>query len=282
MPRLRVYTAAMFETVIAPLDLAMTAASGQCFRMSMTTPDTCLVQAHDRAVTVTGLGGGRFSFSCDADTYHAFWADFFDARTDYGPIHALAHDAYTRRAVHFARGVRILRQDPWETLICFILSQRKNIAAIRHCVEQLCTRFGAPMADGLYAFPTPEALAAAPLDALGACSLGYRTRYVAKTAALVASGQADLMAWHALDDAALEAALLTLPGVGVKVAACVMLFGYHRLNAFPVDVWIDRVLQSEYGGTFPVSRYAPYAGVIQQYLFVYARHLARQTDKPDG
>lgn len=276
-----VYNERMYEVHLAPLDLTRTADSGQCFRMRMIASDTCFIQAQDRYVTVTDLGGGHFGFSCDEAEYHARWASFLDAGTDYGPIHDLAHDEYARQAVDFARGVRILRQDPWETLIGFILSQRKNIPAIRHCVEQLCVRFGRPIGDGLYAFPTPEALANAPQEELAVCSLGYRTRYVSQTARMVASGQADLYAWRTQDDAALESALLTLPGVGVKVAACVMLFGYHRLNAFPVDVWIDRVMKNEYGGRFPVAHYAPYAGVIQQYLFVYARHMSR-TPKPEG
>lgn len=269
------YNGRMVVAQLARFDLAMTADSGQCFRMRMLTPDRCILQAQDRFVTVTDLGGGSFAFSCEEAEYHGFWADYLDAQTDYDPIHRMARDPYAAQAVDFARGMRILRQQPWETLICFILSQRRNIPSIRHCVHLLCQRFGQSVGDGLFAFPSPEALAAAPIEQLAACSLGYRTRYVAQTARLVASGAADLNAWQSLDDPALENRLLTLPGVGIKVAACVMLFGYYRLNAFPVDIWIDRVIQTQYGGISPLTRYAPYAGVIQQCLFVYSRHLAK-------
>lgn len=261
----------MFEATISPLDLALTAGSGQCFRMAMLSQDVCRVVAGHRCVTVRTLGGGRFLFSCDEAEYRTFWAGFFDADTDYDGLLPAAHDAYAQAAVRYARGVRILRQQPWEALISFILSQRRSIPAIRLCVDRLCRAYGRPVADGVCAFPTPRALADAPPDGLAACSLGYRAPYVSQTARLVASGEVSLDALDALPDDALASALQRLPGVGPKVAACVMLFGYHRLNAFPVDVWIDRVLRDQYGGQFPRELYAPCAGVIQQYLFVYAR-----------
>lgn len=266
----------MFETTIVPFDLQLTADSGQCFRMRMVSPDTCMVVAQDQYVQITTLGDNRFRFACDEAQYLRTWAHFFDTDTDYLSLRALPGDAYAERALHYARGVRILRQHPWEALISFILSQRRNIPAIRHCVEQLCRHFGRPLGSGLFAFPTPQALAGASMEELRACSLGYRAPYIAKTAQMVASGAVDLDALSVLPDDQLDATLRTLPGVGVKVSACVMLFGYHRLNAFPVDVWMERVIHSEYNGAFPLEAYAPYAGIFQQYLFVYARHLAQK------
>ena len=104
-----------------------------------------------------------------------------------------------------------------------------------------------------------------------ACSLGYRAKYVLAAARMVASGVLDLDAIAALPDDALFSALLTVPGVGEKVANCVMLFGYHRLSRFPRDVWIIRIEEREYGGLFPLERYPFDAGALQQYIFYYAR-----------
>ena len=168
------------------------------------------------------------------------------------------------------RGLRILRQDPWEMLICFIISQRKSIPAIRTAVENLCTRFGAPLAEGGFAFPTAQALAAASDEALSGCGLGYRTKYVRDAAERVCDGRLDLAALAGRPTPEVQEALMAVFGVGIKVAQCVLLFGYHRLEAMPVDVWMDRVIQLEYKGKFPPS-YKKCAGVLQQYLFCYAR-----------
>jgi N-glycosylase/DNA lyase len=118
-----------------------------------------------------------------------------------------------------------------------------------------------------YAFPTPQRLAEASLEELSACSLGYRAPYIQAAARSVAAVETDLVSIDSLNDEALLQKLLALYGVGVKVASCVMLFGFHRLNLAPVDVWIKRVIDNEYGGVSPFPKYAGYAGVMQQYMF---------------
>ena len=258
---------------IAHFDLGAIMDSGQCFRMREKAPGLYLAPAGGRAVTVQALGDERFAFDCTALEFEDFWADYFDLGTDYGRIIASIDpaDGYLLRAADCGSGLRILRQDPWEVLISFILSQRKSIPAIRDCVERLCACFGQVIGDGLCAFPTPAALAGAGEAALRGCALGYRAPYVLKTCQAVAGGQMDLQALRALDDEEMRRALMTLPGVGVKVANCVMLFGYHRLCASPVDVWIQRVIDEQYGGVSPFGRYGENAGVMQQYMFFYRR-----------
>ena len=162
-------------------------------------------------------------------------------------------------------------------LISFIISQRKNIPAIKASIEKICALAGDVIAEDkegspIYSFPTPERLAALSMDELSSCSLGYRDKYVHQAALDVASGALDLESLSALDDDALLQELLKLYGVGVKVANCEILFGYHRLNAFPKDVWINRVLDLRYPGGFPFDKYAPYNGIMQQYLFFYSRN----------
>ncbi|MPM07923.1 hypothetical protein SDC9_54234 [bioreactor metagenome] len=159
-------------------------------------------------------------------------------------------------------------------LVTFIISQRKNIPAIKRSVEALAALFGRPVAgapEGAFAFPSPEALAAQSIDSLAPCSLGYRAPYVLAAARMAGGGEIDLAGLESAGDEELFSALLTVPGVGTKVASCVMLFGYHRLDAFPRDTWINRTIDCQYGGCFEEERYRGFRGVIQQYMFYYAR-----------
>lgn len=171
-------------------------------------------------------------------------------------------------------GIRILRQDAWEMLVTFIISQRKNIPAIQACVETLCTRYGAPLlqpgGNVLYAFPTAQALAAAGEQALRDCALGYRAPYVLAAAQAVAAGALDLAALETLPDARLLEALMQQHGVGIKVANCVALFAYGRMECAPVDVWIQRVIDQHYAGQNPFPAYGN-AGILQQWMFYFAR-----------
>ena len=171
-------------------------------------------------------------------------------------------------------GIRILRQDAWEMLVTFIISQRKNIPAIQACVETLCTRYGAPLLQSggnvLYAFPTAQALAAAGEQALRDCALGYRAPYVLAAAQAVAAGTLDLAALETLPDARLLEALMQQHGVGIKVANCVALFAYGRMECAPVDVWIQRVIDQHYAGQNPFPAYGN-AGILQQWMFYFAR-----------
>ena len=185
----------------------------------------------------------------------------------------------------FCRGLRIIRQPRWECLATFITSSMKQVAHIRQMSRALRTRFGdRTMIYGthVYAFPGPARLARASEDELRRCALGYRAKNLLLTARRVSSGEADLDSWSNLSDDELRARLCELPGVGAKVANCVMLFAYERLRAFPIDVWIERVLKQKY---FPRRRkvtaqqlrafcetyFGEHGGYAQQYLFHHAR-----------
>ncbi len=262
---------------IPGFDLRLTAESGQCFRMLPEGENRWGVIASGQKLTIADLGEGVFDFSCSQVAFDALWRGYFDLERDYEGICALVtpEDGYLHEAVSFAKGLRILKQEPFETLISFIISQRKTVGAIRHCVKMLCEAYGERIEEGAYAFPTPRALAEASMDGLLACALGYRARYIQATARMVLEGRPALRELDTLDDQELEAALLPLPGVGVKVASCVMLFAYQRLDAFPVDVWIQRVMASEFPGGFPFERFSGVSGIFQQHLFCYARAQSR-------
>ena len=251
------------------------AESGQCFRLKPVPSGGYVLVARGRVLHLTDTPEGA-ALDCSQAEFDAVWRDYFDLATDYAEIRAQADpgDAFLKRACDYGTGIRMLRQDAWEMLVSFIISQRKSIPAIQFCIEAICSRYGEPLereAGTAYAFPSAERLAELDEAHFLACSLGYRAKYVLAAARMVASGALDLAAIASMDDEALYAALLAVSGVGEKVANCVMLFGYHRLSRFPCDVWINRIEAQEYGGAFPLERYPETAGALQQYIFYYAR-----------
>ncbi len=261
------------------LDIQKIADSGQCFRMEHTGSGRYTLVALGRVLDIDARPDGC-ALHCTAKQYHDVWRDYFDIDTDYAAFRAaVPHtDSFLTRASQAGRGIRILRQDAWEMLITFIISQRKSIPAIRRCVQQLAVCAGRPIRHAgqvYHAFPTPRNLARLSSQQLAACGLGYRAGYVHEAARLAASGRLNLPGLSAADDETLRQALLAVPGVGEKVANCVMLFGFHRLQGFPKDVWINRVIDEEYGGCFDLAPYAGFEGVMQQYMFYYGRLRAK-------
>ncbi len=253
-------------------DIEKIADSGQCFRMNRMPDGSWTAVAGDKCCSIREYADKAAVIECPEED-DVFWKEYFDLDTDYSKYRSAADtsDAFLTAACEYGKGIRILKQDPWEMLISFIISQRKNIPAIQSCVEKMCMKWGTKTVRGIFAFPTPEQLSKATLDELSCCSLGYRAEYVYLAAKAVATGEKDLETFKMLSDEDLLCALLGFKGVGVKVANCVSLFGYHRIGAFPIDVWIDRVQKEYYEGRFPVEKYEGFAGVMQQYIFFYAR-----------
>ena len=264
-------------------DLDRIAESGQCFRWERTGEQTYRILHGARCLRIAALGDGRFALDCAPAEYETVWRDYFDLDENYAALRSRidpAADPYLFAAAEDGKGIRILRQDPWETLISFIISQNRNIPAIRRSVALLAETCGTPYADSegqpYHAFPTPEALAALGDEKLRRCGLGYRCDYVRAAAEAVCAGALDPSRLREADAETAFSALTALYGVGAKVASCVMLFGLHQLDAFPQDVWLRRVLEREYPEGYPFARYAPYNGVYQQYMFARSRAEGRQ------
>jgi N-glycosylase/DNA lyase len=200
-------------------------------------------------------------------------------------------DPIMTAARDFCRGLRIIRQPKWECLATFICSSMKQVGHIRQISAALRSRFGDHREIGghvLYSFPSVQRIAGTSEKQLRACALGYRAKHLFATARLVNSGKADLEALSALPDAELRQHLCTLPGVGAKIANCVMLFAYERLCAFPIDVWIERVLRERYFPrkkkitaqqlhAFSETYFGVHGGYAQQYLFHHARMTLRKS-----
>lgn len=250
-----------FETLAQTLDC------GQCFRWSRL-PDG----------SWEGVAGGRYvrlaGESLSRTLRDPFWARYFDLDRDYAGIRAQLSglDPALAEAARFAPEIRILNQEPWEALCSFILSQCNNIGRIRGLVERLCTAYGQPV-EGTRrrSFPQPESLARAGEGGLRALGCGFRAPYVLDAARQVASGTLDLGAAARLPLPEAQARLTGVAGVGPKVASCALLYGMHRMDAFPMDVWMKRVMGTLFPGRGP-EWFGPYAGVAQQYLFHYGRH----------
>jgi len=200
-------------------------------------------------------------------------------------------DPVMNAARQFCRGLRIIRQPKWECLATFICSSMKQVAHIRQISLALRRRFGDRRKVGghvAHTFPLAQRIASASEKDLRECALGYRAKNLLATARLVSSGKANLEAWSALPDADLKEKLCALPGVGAKVANCVMLFAYERLRAFPIDVWIERVLKQQYFPRkkkitelrlreFSETYFGEHGGYAQQYLFHHARIASRKS-----
>ena len=264
----------MTERTIPDFDLDQIARSGQCFRFRP------LGERHYALVA-----GGRYlevsqqeqtvRFDCPEEEFEAVWRLYFDLDADYGRYkNAVAkRDKYLQSAIAAAGGLRILRQELWETIVCFIISQQNNIARITKCVENLCLLFGETCynkSKQVYnAFPSAERLAACTADELAPIRLGYRAKYIVAAARQVASCEVDLDAVRRMDYAHAKAELMRLTGVGVKVAECICLFALHHIDAFPIDTHIRQMLDAHYPKGFPLRRYKGFAGVMQQYAFYY-------------
>jgi N-glycosylase/DNA lyase len=202
-------------------------------------------------------------------------------------------DAVMNAACDFCRGLRIIRQPKWECLATFICSSMKQVAHIRQISAALRTRFGARREIGnhmVYTFPSAQRIARASETELRECKLGYRAKNLRATAQRVSSGEFDLEKWSRLPDADLRKNLCELPGVGAKIANCVMLFAYERLRAFPIDVWIERTLKQQYFPgkkkvtelqlrEFSESYFGEHGGYAQEYLFHHTRMASRKREQ---
>lgn len=255
-------------------DLKQIAESGQAFRWH-TFKEGYILIAHHECIYIREEDD---SIIIDSDSEH--WLNYFDLNRDYQKIidHYANKDDYLKKATDFGSGIRVLRQDPFEMIITFIISANNNIKRITESIKQLSSRYGSYLRsfDGVdyYDFPTIEQFKKLTIEDFRNCGVGYRDKYLYELVQTISIE--DVYDWQALDDLELKAALLRLKGVGEKVANCILLFGYHRVEGFPIDTWIKKVLLEAYGvennqQAFAEDYFKPYGGIAQQYLFYYGR-----------
>jgi N-glycosylase/DNA lyase len=247
---------------------------GQCFRWASDDNGIYTGVALGRVARLRSENGSVF-ISGTIEDFESIWSDYFDLGRDYLDIRRrLCIDDFMRKAVSYGAGIRILRQDAWEALCSFIISQCNNIPRIKKIISSLCREFGDEIefsGDVHYSFPSADRLAKLEPADLAPLRCGYRADYIIGAAKVVASGEIDLAVLSRGDPGTAREALKTMRGVGNKVADCVLLFGLNMLDAFPVDVWMKRAVATHYGEGFDPTVFSPFSGVAQQYMYYYMR-----------
>lgn len=263
---------------------------GQCFRWEKQADGSYTGTAMDRVVNMQFVCGDRASEpettgdliikNCTEEDFLQIWKPYLDLDRDYGEIKRTltADDLVMGEAVACGQGIRILKQDLWETIVSFIISQNNNIPRIKGCIENLSQMFGLPAGEyagrTYYSLPGPQKLASLTAEDLAPVRLGYRTRYLLETAKMVCE--------KGLPED--EVQLSALCGVGPKVANCILLFSMGKYDSFPIDVWMARVMSQLYGidegdhkgmCTYAQEHFGQLGGFAQQYLFYYIREKNR-------
>lgn len=283
------------DSRLTPFDLESTLQCGQLFRWQKHGDWWCGV-VEQRVFKVRQVSNVLEFGGASAD----FVARYFRLDDNLPRIASeICRDSLIRQAIREFHGLRIVRQNPWECLISYVCATYKSIPAIRNMISKLSQRFGKKITfegSEFYTFPTPSELAKASLDGLRECGLGFRARRVQETAKIVEGNRIDFEALKKADYETVKGELTRIPGVGNKVADCILLFSLDKLEAFPVDVWMKRVIQKHYAdyfdatfiaklseksslsprayveiGSFARGYFGKHAGYAQEYLFHFAR-----------
>ena len=253
------------------LDLELTLDCGQAFRW-IREPDGSWSGVASGVYLNIYKSGDDFVFkNTSKESFENVWVHYFDLNKDYAKIcKTLKQDSLISKTIDDYYGIRILNQDSWEALCSFVISQQNNIKRIKGIIDRLCRLYGDEVESGWYSFPSAQRLSQLSVEDFEALGTGYRAKYLKSLADGVACGEIDLQKIKALslDDARRE--LLKIYGVGIKVANCALLFGFEFYDAFPVDVWMKRVMEY-YPNGLPQC-FDGIGGIAQQYLFHWARN----------
>ena len=263
------------------------ALSGQVFRFHVIDDTHTEVVAFGKYLQITELGNDEFAFSCSDKEFDKIWKSYFDLDRNYIDIYKSIDpsDNYLKAAADFGYGIRILRQDVFETVISYIISQRRSIPSITTSVDRLSAKYGSkiempklgkpfvkPLKDEYCSFPTPEQFAKATLADIAETGVGYRAEYIMSAIDDFRSGKLSEDMMRSKTDDELYEILMNMHGVGKKVANCIMLYGFTRCGRFPIDVWMERILNNYYDGHFDISKYPETCGIMQQFMFYYERN----------
>ena len=253
---------------------------GQCFRWKKLSDGSFFGVVGNHSLRVEQKESTVVFYDTTEEEFQRLWRNYFDFDTDYHAIYQqICTDSVIEKAYTYTGEIHILRQQPWEALCSFIISQNNNIPRITGIIDRLCRQFGEPMKNGVFSFPSPQRLASLHVDDLAGLRAGFRAKYILDAARKITDGTIDIQGiYHSnIDEARKE--LQKICGVGPKVADCVLLFGFYRLEAFPVDVWIKRAMNYFYQNGFP-KELMPYGGIAQQVIFHYIR--CCEEALPDG
>ena len=257
------------------INLYKTFNCGQCFRFNEMTDRSFTGVAFGRVLHIDTADDGIVLKNCDERSFNDTWCDFFAFDMDYEKINNnFPSVGFFKTAAEYSDGIRVLRQDIFETLISFIISQNNNIPRIKKIISSFCENFGEKIIYNgyeYYTFPSPQYLKNITLNDLSVIKSGFRAKYILDAVQKITNGEIDLPKIKSMTYDTAKEELKKIKGVGDKVADCVLLFGAGKYEAFPRDVWIKKVMDTYFGGEDGVNLFGEYAGIAQQYLFYYSR-----------
>ena len=257
---------------ISTLSVPLSLDCGQAFRWIEKDNGSWHGVAFGKAVDIYQKEDNLRIEGCFNDGDKQIWANYFDLGRDYFSIcEKLKNDPHLKTAIEAYPGIRILRQESWEALCSFIISQNNNIPRIKGIVERLCGYFGEDLGNGDFTFPSAEKLASLTVDDLAPIRSGFRAKYIIDAAQKVTNGEVNLQKLSCCDIDEAREELIKIKGVGAKVAECTLLYGCGRVDAFPVDVWVRRIMSEMYPDGLPECTNGV-EGIAQQYLFHWRRN----------
>lgn len=255
---------------VSNFDLKQTFDCGQAFRWNEDADGVWQGSVLDKSIKLYYESDKIIIEGTTKEDFENFWFDYFDLSRDYSKvIDTISSDPILKKATAFGNGIRILKQDPWEALCSFIISQNNNIPRIKGIIDRLCENFGQKIGS-FYTFPSAQKLADLTVEDLSCIRSGFRAKYIIDAAKKVSSGEIDLEGLKKCDIDTARDKLMTIKGVGPKVADCVLLFGLNKIDAFPKDVWIKKAMLTFFPNGLPECAKG-YEGLVQQYIFFYAR-----------
>lgn len=260
----------IFIKDVQALSIALSFDCGQAFRWVCRDDGAWHGVVNGKAVDIVQNGT---DIIVTGDNDIEFWKKYLDLDRDYAKLcERLKANDYLNKAITEYGGIRILRQDTWEALCSFIISQNNNIPRIKGIIERLCSSFGNDLGNGDFAFPSAERLAELNVEDLSPLRAGFRAKYIVDAAQRVAGGEVDLKMLSHADMDLCRTELMKIKGVGAKVAECTLLYGCGRIEAFPVDVWVRRIMAELYPDGLPECC-CGIEGIAQQFLFHWRRNL---------
>lgn len=256
---------------VSCFNIALCLDCGQAFRWSQNENGEWEGVASGKFLRIKQEGNTVTFFNTTEEDFSSLWNTYFDLERDYAGIISAYTDESLKTACKEYEGIRILKQDEWEAICSFIISANNNIPRIKGIIERFCREFGEKAGEG-YSFPNPQRIAELTVEDLAPIRAGFRAKYIIDAAQKISSGQVDIEKIKILPFDEAKAELLKIKGVGEKVAQCALLYGFGRMEAFPVDVWVKRIVAELYPDGLPECIKGT-EGIAQQYLFHWRRNI---------
>lgn len=261
-------------TVESAINLDHSLDCGQSFRWKKDENNIWKTVAYGRKISLEQTGEKTLIFyDTTEEDFNSVWKIYFDLERDYDTILSrFEEDKFLLEATKKYKGLRVLNQEPWEAICSFIISQNNNIPRIKGIIERLCETFGEDLGDGFFTFPSAEKISSLTLEELAPLRAGFRAKYILDAAKKVAEKEIDLEKIFENDISYGREELMKIKGVGAKVSECALLYGFQKTEAFPIDVWVRRIMAELYPDGMPECAY-PELGIAQQYLFHWRRNV---------